>query len=233
MRTCNRCGNIVDGTEEFCSRCGGVKFTETPNQMQNNGMLNNSTMQQMPQQNQMGMQMMNQQNQMGMRNQQMGQQMGMNNQMSNQMNNQMMGQQNQMRNQQMGMQNQMMNQQTQMMNQQNQMGMNEYGGYNQQFNNDYNNQYDNSYGAPKKSFKEKLFQVGNDGSSTKDWLFTQLFMLIPIYNIIFIIKILTGADVPDYKKTYMKSFLIYGCAAMAVSLIFVLISSLFTLALFS
>ena len=231
MRTCNRCGNIVDDKEPFCSRCGGANFTDVqPMGAQeaqggntgNGGQLHNSVMQQVPQQyqNQQAPQqrggnqqqrMMNQQQRVGnpqQQQQQQRQQQQFNNQMQNNQNQNMQRQQigNRMpQNSQMGMQGNM----------QLNTGFDQQSGFESQGTYDYNDDITNE----KKSFIQKFFlQEYKDGSSVKDWLLLQIFMMIPILNIITIFKALTSDDTPAYKKTYFKAFIVYFIIAAILSI---------------
>ena len=58
-----------------------------------------------------------------------------------------------------------------------------------------------------------------DNSSVKDWLLTLIFLIIPVYNIIFIIKSLKNTETPAYKRNYLKAFIIYFGVAFTISMI--------------
>lgn len=68
---------------------------------------------------------------------------------------------------------------------------------------------------PIKQRKQKM--PSQDGSSVLDWILVLIQLIIPLWNIIYIIKTITGKTVPDYKKNYMKAFLIYFVVMAAIS----------------
>lgn len=63
--------------------------------------------------------------------------------------------------------------------------------------------------------KQKM--SSQDGSSVLDWILVLIQLIIPLWNILFIIKTITGKTVPDYKKNYMKAFLIYFVVMAVIS----------------
>jgi hypothetical protein len=69
-------------------------------------------------------------------------------------------------------------------------------------------------------------QMGNipqpDNSSIVSWLITLVLMVIPIVNIVYIIKTLLDKTAPAYKKNYIKAFIIYFVIATVLSLILTL-----------
>ena len=68
---------------------------------------------------------------------------------------------------------------------------------------------------PIKQPKQKM--PSQDGSSVLDWILVLIQLIIPLWNIIYIIRTITGKTVPDYKKNYMKAFLIYFIVMAAIS----------------
>lgn len=68
--------------------------------------------------------------------------------------------------------------------------------------------------------KFKIQQPSKDGSSIVDWLIMMVFLLIPILNIWCIFKTLSkNSTAPDYKKNYIKAFLIYFIVMSVLSFI--------------
>lgn len=66
----------------------------------------------------------------------------------------------------------------------------------------------------------KIKQQSKDGSSMVDWIITMVLLLIPIVNIIYIVKVLSKKSTePDYKKNYIKAFLIYFIVMSVLSFI--------------
>ena len=68
-----------------------------------------------------------------------------------------------------------------------------------------------------KPVKQKDIHKNPDGSSISDWLLTFLFLIIPIWNIIFMILKLKKPDTPEFKKNFIKALLIYSVAMCALS----------------
>jgi hypothetical protein len=59
----------------------------------------------------------------------------------------------------------------------------------------------------------------NTGMTVKDWIVTFLIMLIPVFNILYIIKNMTNNNNPSYKRNYFKAYLVYFIVAFIISLI--------------
>lgn len=75
-------------------------------------------------------------------------------------------------------------------------------------------------GKKKKERKKNGSKQSNIGNGTiKEWLLTLLQMIVPIWNIVFIIRTLINKDVPDFKKNYIKAFLIYFVAMTVISIV--------------
>lgn len=247
MKICARCGQNVNDAEQFCSRCGGTQFKVSKATQQNRPV--RPQMHQAQQQINQGQQQMNMnQQQVNMNQQQNGmwqqpmnqntQQMNMNQQrpvrpqLNKSMNNMGMNNQAQFNNQQM--------QQTQMNQQQMNMNQQMYNG--QQMQGQQNNQFQEL--PPKKKLfmskgerqaaklnkqnnpNQQMTQINSDGSSVKDWILTLIFLIIPIYNIVYIIKVTKSPTEVMYKKNYIKAFLIYFAASCVISLIITLLLSL-------
>lgn len=234
MKICARCGQNVNDAEQFCSRCGGTQF-KVPQTTQQNRPVR-------PQMHQAQQQMNQDQQQMNMNQQQNGMWQQPMNQNTQQMN---MNQQRPVRPQlNKSMNNMGMNNQAQFNNQQmQQMQMNQQQmNMNQQMQGQQNNQFQEL--PPKKKLfmskgerqaaklnkqnnpNQQMTQVNNDGSSVKDWILTLIFLIIPIYNIVYIIKVIKSPTEAMYKKNYIKAFLIYFAASCVISLIVTLLLSL-------
>lgn len=54
-------------------------------------------------------------------------------------------------------------------------------------------------------------------TSVKEWIITMLMLLIPIWNIFYILKNIKNVNIPDYKRNYLKAFAIYYIAVMVIS----------------
>lgn len=68
--------------------------------------------------------------------------------------------------------------------------------------------------------KPKILQTSRDGSSVIDWLIMMVCLLIPCLNIWYIFKTLSKNSIaPDYKKNYIKAFLIYFVVMSILSFI--------------
>ena len=55
--------------------------------------------------------------------------------------------------------------------------------------------------------------------SVKDWIITLVYLVIPIWNIIYVVKTSKDPYVPFYKKDFVKAYIIYFAAALVISLI--------------
>lgn len=234
MKICARCGQNVNDTEQFCSRCGGTQF-KVPQPTQQNRPVKpqmHQAQQQMnmnQQQNNMWQQPMNQNTQQ----MNMNQQRPVRPQLNKTMNNTGINNQAQFNNQQM--------QQMQMNQQQMYNGQQMYNSQQMQ-QGQQNNQFQEL--PPKKKLfmskgerqaaklnkqnntNQQMPQVSADGSSVKDWVLTLIFLIIPIYNIVYIIKVIKSPTETMYKKNYIKAFLIYFAASCIISLIITLLLSL-------
>lgn len=209
MKICSKCKQVLQDDEQFCNRCGGVNFMQPNNNQRPQG-------QQMQGQRQM---QQGQRPQMqGQRpTQQMGQRPNQNINMQRTQGQQMQGQrQMQQRPQGNPMQN-MNNQQiqSQQMYNANMENFVEEDIFSENI--DEGNITQNN-GKKTKIPKENIASA--DGSSVKDWILTLVFMIIPVWNILYIVKTLKSPETPDFKRNYLKAFLIYFAVAFGISLIF-------------
>lgn len=62
--------------------------------------------------------------------------------------------------------------------------------------------------------------------TVKDWIITLLMLLIPVYNIIYIVKGMKDEFIPKYKQDFLKAYGIYFGASCIVSIILSLILAL-------
>ena len=96
--------------------------------------------------------------------------------------------------------------------------------YNQQT---YNQQ---AYGTPQQPYGQPNtvdpLQVNATDMTVSDWIKTMLIMLVPIYNLVFIVKGMNNVNYPMYKRNYFKAYLIYFLASFGISLIFALLVTL-------
>lgn len=71
---------------------------------------------------------------------------------------------------------------------------------------------------PSQANNKKNKVPSKDGSSLVDWLITMVCLLIPVINIWYIVKSLSkNSNTPDYKKNYIKAFLIYFVVMSVIS----------------
>ena len=69
-------------------------------------------------------------------------------------------------------------------------------------------------------------QDNNTDMTVSDWIKTLLILLIPIYNLVFIIKGMNNVKYPMYKRNYFKAYLIYFLASLGISVVFALLLTL-------
>ena len=88
-----------------------------------------------------------------------------------------------------------------------------------------NTQQSNNGQTQNNQKKGKVKKPSSDGSSITDWLITMICLLVPCLNIWYIFKTLSkNSQSPDYKKTYIKAFLIYF---VTMSILSVIVTMLF------
>lgn len=217
MKICVRCGKELQDNEQFCSLCGGNKFRAKVQEQPNN----QAQPVRKSQPRQMQPQVSMPQQQIGMPQQQMN----------------MQNQQQAMPQQQMPQQGKkfksraekkaQMQQEIAMMKQMQQQNMaNGVQGQQPQ--------------QQQRPMKHRQVPMQNQGQQTynefsdddiydmtvKDWIIVQLFLLIPIYNIIYVIKGIKDYNIPDYKRNFLKAYGIYYLSALVLSIIIALIMTL-------
>ena len=223
MKICVRCGNKLKDDETFCNRCGGTNFkAPQPKPKQNINTQQNLNMQQNMQQNMnynmgmqqnmnynMGMQQnMNYNPNMGMNyNPNMGMQYGMNQQQYN--GSKPLFKSHKQKKAEMQAEIEMMKQMQ--MQQQNQMN----GGGVQP------NQ--NTKPGQKQSVASLLqnnqFSDVQPDMNVKEWVQTLIILVIPIANIVYILKGMNNPMYPPYRQNFLKAFGIYYVVAFILSLI--------------
>lgn len=217
MKICARCGKELQDNEQFCTLCGGNKFRAKVQPQLNT----QAQPVRQPQPRQMQPQVNMPQQQMGMPQQQMG-----------------------MQNQQQAMQQQAMPQQGKkfksraekkaqmqqeiaMMKQMQQQNMA----------NGIQGQQPQQQARP---VKQRQVPMQNQGQqpydefsdddmydiTVKDWVIVLLFLLIPVYNIIYVVKGIKDYNMPEYKRNFLKAYGIYFLSAFVISIIIALIMTL-------
>jgi len=204
MKICVRCGNKLKDDETFCNRCGGTNFkAPQPKQKPNTATQQTMGMQQNMQQNinyNMGAQPNMQQNM----NYNMGMQQNMNYNPNIGMNpNPNIGMQYGMNQQQYSGSKMKMQQQKQ---------MNGVAQTNQ-----------NIKPGQKQSVASLLqnnqFSDVQPDMNVKEWIQTLIILVIPIVNIVYIVKGISNPMYPPYRQNFLKAFGIYYAVAFILSLI--------------
>lgn len=238
MKICTRCGQVAQDNEAFCNRCGGTKFTQQAAQkpqqprrpqpqqqqmqrapQQNQQQMTNTARPQRPNmpnmQNQPGQQGMQNQNMNNMQNQQVAQNQNMNSMEQGAVNTKKPGifQSRKDKKAQMEQEMAMMKQMQQARNQGQQIP-------NQQVQN-------NNYAQPNINMgyqqNQSNFIELDMEMSVKDWVITLLMLVVPIWNIVYIVKNMNNPSIPLYKQNFLKAYALYFIGAFVVSIVLTLI----------
>lgn len=215
MRVCSRCGQIAQPNEQYCSRCGGTKFTvseqtRTPNNVQQRQARPIPQPQQGVQGTQAGVRPQVQRQPQQINNGSNGNAVKPQNQRPIQPNNMVRPQQ--------PVQRQPM--QTEVA----------------QAVNIAQEQNVNAYPEQQKKTKKPLFSkkqpqnieqtqqtsTYNENSefmSVKDWIITMLMLIIPIWNIVYIIQQIKNPMTGLIKKNFLKAYVIYAIAGIVISIL--------------
>lgn len=229
MKICARCGQKLKDSEVFCNRCGGTDFKAPSTNVSNTPQNQNKQMQGQPRQPQQNVnkqprpQMQPQQRQQGMQGQIPVQPQINNQQQQQQMYNQ----------QQQGYNQQSVIEQPQKkklfkskaekaaelealreLQRQKQQGQGQYINNNQQGQYNQQAQYNQFEDTPLNEM------------TVKDWIKTLLFMLIPIFNIVYIIKNMNNPLMNEYKRNFLKAYGLYFLITFGISLIAAIIITL-------
>ena len=216
MKICVRCGNKLKDDETFCNRCGGTNFkAPQPKQKPNTATQQTMGMQQNMQQNinyNMGAQPNMQQNMnynMGMQqnmnyNPNIGMQYGMNQQQYS--GSKSLFKSHKQKKAEMQAEMEMMKQMQQ------QKQMNGVAQTNQ-----------NIKPGQKQSVASLLqnnqFSDVQPDMNVKEWIQTLIILVIPIVNIVYIVKGISNPMYPPYRQNFLKAFGIYYAVAFILSLI--------------
>ena len=236
MKVCVRCNTPLKQGETFCSKCGGNQFRDVqPQQNQGHVQINKQPQQQAPNMYNQNMQMQ------GQYNPNMQGQYNPNMQMQGQYNQPNRGPapvrpgMNQVQQpvepapkkklfkskaeKQAEMQAEMAR--MKQMQAQRQQGQ-QYGQPQQQY-----GQPQQQYGQPQQQYGQPQQQYGQQSNNSfselpntemtvKDWIITLLYLLIPIWNIIYIVKNMNNPVMGEYKRNFLKAYGIYFLISFGV-----------------